>query len=121
MLLPNNDRYYTLGSESSESNSPVPPTLPTFPAAIPLNEFSAPLLNERNPDSTYFQDINLGSPYRFTPTPPSTGPSTACYQRGYSTFKPSPPPPPPRATEGTKSPELEVEQSQATLEVETML
>ena len=114
-MLPNNDRYFTLGSDSSEANSPVPPTLPTFPAAIPLNEFSAPLLNERNPDSSYFQDIHLGSPYRFTPTPP--GPSTRLtptppepYQRTYSTFKQSPPTPPSFNTE-----------SAASMEVETML
>lgn len=106
LLLPNNDRYFTLGSESSEGNSPVPPALPTFPAGIPLNEFSAPLLNERNPDSSYFQDIDLGTPLRITPTPPpAPGPSTGFFHRGYSTFKTSP----------------KQSESPATLEVETTL
>lgn len=117
-LLDNNDRYFTLGSDSSEANSPVP-SAPTFPQMMPMNEFSAPLLNERNPDSSYFQDIHLGSPLRFTPTPP-TGADTF-YHRSYSTFKPSPPQtellPGPQKEQST---EQQIENA-ATFEVETVL
>ena len=63
-LLPNDHRFFSIGSEN-DSNSDIDPprsatdhsaTTDTAPAGT-----SAPLLNERNPNSSLFEDIDLGS------------------------------------------------------------